>query len=454
MYKLLIVEDERWEREGLVSLIDRHRFSISEVLTAADGVAGLEYIRAEQPHLIITDIRMPGLSGLEMLQRAGDAIANTVCIILSGYNEFAYAKQALRIGAMDFLVKPINERELNDALTRAAATLARMPHANNGQNHAQLGRLMGEELAREAAEALMAQLDISQGTGLRAAALFGAKVNAAMPPYSLVADGITHCLLRPQDRLPEGWFEAAGISRIRDAQDVHAATKRAEKAMENARFHQLSVPLSYSVMAKGGRSSDLRRRMEAIALEQAMTSLDEAEVAGAIGVVRQRLKGDLGVDRARALEELSLLCSQQSLPADTPYAHTLAAMLDVVQNGLNQRISDMRKGLGESETYVLRRVIALVKEHFEDPDLNLQSIAAQVYLSPNYVGALFKKSTGVTFSDYLCRHRLMAAARLLAGQGMRVSSVAQSVGIPNVSYFCVQFRNAYGVTPSQFKKKQ
>ena len=102
---------------------------------------------------------------------------------------------------------------------------------------------------------------------------------------------------------------------------------------------------------------------------------------------------------------------------------------------------------------MVHRTIQLVEENYYNPDVNLQAIAGMIYLSPNYVGTLFKRSAGISFSDYLCRRRLMSAEQLLAEKGMKVADVAEAVGIPNVSYFCVQFRNMYRTTPSNYKKK-
>ena len=192
-----------------------------------------------------------------------------------------------------------------------------------------------------------------------------------------------------------------------------------------------------------------------MALAQAMASLEEERVRNAMQTVRRRMMQDLTMDRARATEQITELIRELGVRADTEltYMHTLDGMLDVVQARLLEHVTEMHKRLSEPERYVVRRLIQLIDENYYNADVNLSSLAAQIFLSPNYVGSLFKKSTGVSFSDYLCRHRLMAAERLLVEQGMRVSNVAAAVGIPNVSYFCVQFRNAYGVTPSNYKKK-
>ena len=154
MIRLAIVEDERWEREGLVSLIDREKYGIEEIYTASNGIEGLDCIERIRPELIITDIRMPGLTGLEMIERAGRSVENSVCIILSGYNEFEYAQKALRIGAVDFLVKPVNERELESCLKKAVGMLEKLHKGNFVQRSAVEDLMQGTPDARRLRELL------------------------------------------------------------------------------------------------------------------------------------------------------------------------------------------------------------------------------------------------------------------------------------------------------------
>ena len=452
VYKLLIVEDERWEREGLVALIDCDRYGISEVFVASDGFEGLRCIEQNRPEIIITDIRMPGLTGLEMLEQAGEMTAGSVCIILSGYNEFAYAQKALRIGAADFLVKPLNEKELNDCMERAVGTLKELP--GNTANDPAAQRMEALFSGGLPVQQVRELLGVQTMVGLYTAVYSGIREGAVVPLYSRRQDGNTVMILRSQDRLPEAGFDTAGIARVEKEDGLQQALQQAEKAMQLARFHRMEKPY---VIAEAGREqhvSQLRQRAERVALEHAMATLDEERVQDAITGVRLRMMQDMNIDYQQAMHQIRAL-TDGMMPNSTEltYAHTLDGMLDIAQARLIERVRQMQQQLSEPERYVVRRVIQLVDENYYNPDVNLQALAGQIFLSPNYVGSLFKKSTGVSFSDYLCSHRLMAAEKLLVEKGMRVSSVAEAVGIPNVSYFCVQFRNAYGVTPSNFKKK-
>lgn len=117
MRKLLIVEDEPIIRMGIRTMYDWEKKGFLIVDEAGDGEEGLEMIRKYRPDLVITDIRMPRMDGLHMLEEALRE-QNFDSILLTGYGEFEYAKQAIRLGVKEYLLKPLNEEELDAALAR------------------------------------------------------------------------------------------------------------------------------------------------------------------------------------------------------------------------------------------------------------------------------------------------------------------------------------------------
>lgn len=117
MYKLIIIEDEEIIRKGLVHTIDWLSMGFIVTGEAENGEDGLKLIRELEPDLVITDIKMPFMNGLEMLKVARNT--NTFeSIILTSYSEFDYAKKAISIGVSDYILKPINEKELFDIVSR------------------------------------------------------------------------------------------------------------------------------------------------------------------------------------------------------------------------------------------------------------------------------------------------------------------------------------------------
>lgn len=118
MIKVLIVEDESLIRKGLVHTIDWTEMDCAIAGEAADGEEGLAKITELRPELVITDIKMPVLSGVDMLQSAGE-IYDFEKIILTGYGEFEYAKKAIKLKVIDYLLKPIDEDKLKEAILKA-----------------------------------------------------------------------------------------------------------------------------------------------------------------------------------------------------------------------------------------------------------------------------------------------------------------------------------------------
>lgn len=121
MKKVLVVEDEMRTRHGLSALIDRLDLGCQTIGEAEDGYEGLKLIHSMHPDVVITDIHMPKIDGLKMIASAREMGASCQFIILSGYAEFEYAKRALQLGAIDYLLKPVTISEVRALLTRLTA---------------------------------------------------------------------------------------------------------------------------------------------------------------------------------------------------------------------------------------------------------------------------------------------------------------------------------------------
>lgn len=121
MLRVLIVEDEEIIRRGLLCMIDWAGMGCRIVGDAADGRAGLELLRTERPDVVLTDIRMPRMDGIEMAEQARAEGILPQLVFLTSYAEFGYAKQALRLQAADYLLKPVDEAELAALMKRLAA---------------------------------------------------------------------------------------------------------------------------------------------------------------------------------------------------------------------------------------------------------------------------------------------------------------------------------------------
>jgi two-component system response regulator YesN len=122
LIKLVIVDDEKMIREGLASTMPWNDMGVEVVGTAGNGQAALEIIKDEKPHIVLTDIRMPKMDGLQLLKNISEENLKIKVVMLSGYDEFSYAQQAIRYGASDYILKPINAEELEKLIKRLVQT--------------------------------------------------------------------------------------------------------------------------------------------------------------------------------------------------------------------------------------------------------------------------------------------------------------------------------------------
>ena len=146
MYRLVVIDDEYIVVQGIKALISRLKLDYEVVGAAYDGIQGLEVIRSEKPDVVITDIRIPGLDGLSVIEAAKEDCPDTYFIVISGYSEFVYAQRALTLGVKDYIDKPVTADKLKNALTRIEDEWAKTRHEDNRK--AQANREKFQELER------------------------------------------------------------------------------------------------------------------------------------------------------------------------------------------------------------------------------------------------------------------------------------------------------------------
>jgi two-component system, response regulator YesN len=123
MFSLLIVEDEATIREGLMDMIDWHHYDIEVLTPCKDGLEGYHAFMNQKPDILLTDIKMPKMNGIELLKKIKETENNFEAILLSGYGEFSYAKEGIRLGALDYLLKPCIPDEILHSVLKAKTKL-------------------------------------------------------------------------------------------------------------------------------------------------------------------------------------------------------------------------------------------------------------------------------------------------------------------------------------------
>ncbi len=134
MIKIVVVEDEVLVKKGLILTTDWQRYGCEVVGEASNGLEGIDVITKIKPDIVITDVRMPGLDGIKMIENVKGAGVKSEFIIISGYSEFEYARQAVKLGVRDFLVKPIDDEDLEHALQNTCKAVRDKQMINKIQN--------------------------------------------------------------------------------------------------------------------------------------------------------------------------------------------------------------------------------------------------------------------------------------------------------------------------------
>ena len=123
MYKLLIVDDEDVEREGMADFIQWEKYGISLAGTAWNGVEGYEEIQNQMPDIVITDIKMPVMNGIELIRKTREDFPDIVFIVLSGYGEYEYTSRAMELGVRHYILKPCDEAKIVEVIGKVTEEL-------------------------------------------------------------------------------------------------------------------------------------------------------------------------------------------------------------------------------------------------------------------------------------------------------------------------------------------
>ncbi len=175
MLRVVLADDERKVIFLLRELIDWDKLGYEIVGVAHDGLRALELVADKQPHLLVTDIRMPGCSGLDLIRQAKERQPGMHCIIISGYREFEYAQSALKYGVEDYLLKPIKKEELTSLLLRLRdklgeeerQELSRARSEENQQEHLILDLRQAAVQENEPQDSFFSAEEIGERYGLR-----------------------------------------------------------------------------------------------------------------------------------------------------------------------------------------------------------------------------------------------------------------------------------------------
>lgn len=515
MFKVVIVDDELYARQGLKQFTDWNKYGFEIVAEAANGEEALQVIEHTMPDLVVTDIRMPVLDGLELIRTVQERKkAEPKFIIVSGYGDFTYAQKAVRFGVKDFILKPIDECELEQTLSSLREALDRQLQLK-AERRLSLCKAFMEGAARGALEQLLTSemvqaMGISEGEELMC---FEAEL-CDLPPAEgdagegwkrTVAEALASATGQSEVFVQEtsrnvfgfvagaqswkaedsGWMAFAAGLQQRLRADLGAAVSlyggtpvrtagliaESCRSAAEARKRKFAAGGEGPLLAGEWQQAPLHELgLEDGELEKLMLAIEESEPAAlpgvaedlfrrfrterysqeavirsvgriVLGLIRiiERMHGDKA-----GLEQLEALNGRLQAPATERALK--AAFLSFMEES-SRYIGELRKSNAKGS---IQRVKQYIEEHY-NRNLSLKSIAGVFYMSPVYLGQLFRKTYGVYFNEFLLQTRMREAKRLLRQTELRVYEIADKVGFSNPDYFVTQFEKVERKTPSEYR---
>ena len=465
MYKVLLVDDEHLVLDSLEGSVNWEKHGFRVVGRAGTGTKALQMCRQLKPHVVFTDIRMPGITGLELIKKLKDEDRNVQCVIISGYAEFSYVQRGVQYGIIGYCLKPFDEHEICQLLDRAREQLDEVRR----KSQYDLLDLLGEAPSRETAAAIKRIFEcheiysedidtvVTVGRG-RLPVKRGARaiqIHLGHMKGLLLCESLAQALGEPSPEIL-GIGVARGkldYARLTDA--VEAATTRAwQFFMSGERFSEGIDPA-----AKSAANILLGR------LEAKVRKRDTNAVCDGLGELASPLcrRGLTITDCVRVHNLIHAVTSGTSIP-QTEYIHSpeqlhaaygsLDAMLESLTGTVRQNLLVFgRQPEHDVKSETLRGILEHIDANYEK-NITLQSIARDFYINPNYVSQLFTKQTGNSFTEYVTKVRLHHAKELLDTTAMTTAEIAEQVGIKDYFYFIKLFSKTVGVTPKQYRNRE
>ena len=411
MTKVFLVDDEIVIREGIRNSFPWDEMEYQLVGEAPDGEIALTMIRDTRPDILITDIRMPFMDGLELCRVVRRLMPWIGIVILSGYDEFEYARQAVQLGVKEYLLKPITAQELRQVLDKLSAELqmerlererserlrVRMESGNLFVKQKLLSTLYSEDAADGDARTVLDQL---RGMGMLPAASCYAVIDAAFEP---AAKGLEALI-----ELAEG---SGGIAHV-------TGSRTGARAL---------------VLGEGENDAEEK------AYAFAASIVTELERIGC-----EKIRVGIG---ATVGDPVSIL---ESMKGARHIRHVLGDQAN--ERSLVVGVRDFGETAdGGSASAVTARARLYIAEHFTDSNLMLQDVARAVGMSESRLSTVFAQESGKTFTEYLTGLRLARAKELLAKTDKRGSQIALEAGYNDAHYFSYIFKKNTGMTPGEYR---
>ena len=509
MYKVVIVDDEEWIRQGLVKKIEKSGLNIDGIFAAKDADEGLKIIEKEKPDIVICDIRLQGKDGLELSATVKRIYPHIKIIFISGFDEFDYVKKALQIGAVDFLLKPINNSHLYESLKKCIGLIEKqnnelktlksmtvLDQLNEARSKF-LKFLNNEEIGLNdiffdyeshsvfAGVCLYVDNYVSLDKDIALASLYKTmdywKWNKNIAIYKnnineyimvfclsdhkeedsyqrLILDLLT--TFENQLRSIEVIQYTFGISNFCDSPEI--AIAQAGNAMKYRVLIDDNYRINYSDIIDYSNIYTLQTQSE-ISIKNDIKNHQYKNLSNTVKSIYDVISTSkisykslqelytrllkIGIDDFNMeLENKSCF-----FPKEAYRFNSLKDMFDFIKNLYLNIINTTYK---EDEDYK-KELVYRVKDYVDlnyDRKITLDSIAATEHVNFCYLSILFKEILNVNFQDYLMRVRIENAKIFLRTNKYRIKQIALMAGFTEEHYFSKVFKKLEGITPREYVK--
>lgn len=512
--KILIVDDEALTREGIISNIDWDKLGIDEIFEADDGYHGLEMGRLHKPDIILSDVRMPRMNGIEMAKELHRILPDSSIIFMSGYSDKEYLKEAIKLKVISYVEKPIDaaeiESSIRSALEEQAVTYNNLIRADyhNKYFKGKLGLEIIYPAVKENLSYYTKQLE-ELGYDIKPGTEFTTLIITLKSFISAISE----------QHINEFYLKLTEISDIYKLNHIPAIKNDeyiivhlfANRAVENAvlsicaQFSQFLVTEFPFYIAVGKTVRGLKNVYEsynqAVLLLQSSffyeyNSIIKQEASAIVPALDQSLYVKFCEALQQQTEEAALQAvngiygqyksNQHILPgvAKDMYYKLFAALIqaasklhipDFYENDsvtvleyiskdknlfelhqlLTEKIKLLFSSIGDykEENPAVFTIKEFISKNYKNESLSVKDISEHVYLSSTYVCTLFKNETGKTLNQYLTEYRIEKAKDMLRDPKYKISDISAKVGYSDGNYFGKTFKKIVELSPSEYRER-
>ena len=518
MFKVLLVDDEPFIIQGLSMLIDWKKEGFEIVATASNGEEALDYIKSDDPDIVFADIKMPQMTGIELLQKVyEEGLSHAKFVILTGFDDFDYARKALKYKALDYLLKPIGKDELLNVLSKAKSELDVGMKAK--ENEVVRKR---EEYSRRIISVLRGKADsetvsfvknyLGKISGIR---YISFELNENSPEIALLTDEEKRLSLKSlytklvsiigadyrviydvslrgknydvgviysDDLLKDGQTEDEYIESIKetlqDTFDVDISVIVGSKvpSIEKLSDSCMGVIVANFVTgfngdkAGAGKWEVKEKSVDKGFIDDLLHSVytndtdlikeNSAKLVSLFKVSDARLVGMVINYMMFELSHMVVKTDESIDQSEALEYISQNAFEGVVKEGGDESLTllllDFAEYIYQLRTNQSGGVIKQVEEDIKKnykDNITLKELGKKYFINSAYLGQLFKNKYGISFKDYLHKIRIEKAEELLINSDLKTYEVAEAVGYKDVDYFINRFIEDKGCTPTKFRKQ-